>query len=176
MVYKLWESARARRFLSLLITYFSFVLTNFFHLRHNWPLFLQASKYSRRMNCASDPEFRQIRDRTPHPERIIIWINQIIICSSGAKQHIILEYFKQISIHPFMDGNGRVTRLLMERLLVAAGYPFLCLDSELRNMYGYFLDRCQFYGSERGFICFVVAQMYRELQVRFDLLLWTKMR
>ena len=32
-------------------------------------------------------------------------------------------HFRLVSIHPFVDGNGRTARLLMNLLLLQAGYP-----------------------------------------------------
>ena len=32
-------------------------------------------------------------------------------------------HYRLVSIHPFVDGNGRTARLLMNLLLIMAGYP-----------------------------------------------------
>ena len=49
-----------------------------------------------------------------------------------AKQHILFE-----TIHPFDDGNGRTGRIILNYLLISAGYPPVILkgDDENRNRY-----------------------------------------
>ena len=44
-------------------------------------------------------------------------------------------HFKLVSIHPFVDGNGRTARLLMNLLLMQAGYPPAIIRKEDRNQY-----------------------------------------
>jgi len=40
-----------------------------------------------------------------------------------------------VSIHPFGDGNGRTARLVMNLLLIRAGYPPLVIGPEHRAAY-----------------------------------------
>ena len=44
-------------------------------------------------------------------------------------------HFKLVSIHPFVDGNGRTARLLMNLLLMQAGYPPAIIRKEDRSTY-----------------------------------------
>lgn len=44
-----------------------------------------------------------------------------------------------VEIHPFIDGNGRVARLLMNLYLIAHGYPPIVLKKEDRGKYYRFL-------------------------------------
>lgn len=44
-------------------------------------------------------------------------------------------HFWLVDIHPFVDGNGRVARLLMNLLLLQAGYPIAVLRAEDRLAY-----------------------------------------
>jgi Fic family protein len=46
-----------------------------------------------------------------------------------------LMKLKFVSIHPFDDGNGRVSRVIMNYLLYKSGYPMLDIDHKLRMGY-----------------------------------------
>lgn len=65
-------------------------------------------------------------DRTPQALRdLVTWVNSALI--SGIHHPLVVisaftvEFFK---IHPFHDGNGRVGRMLINLLLLKAGYGF----------------------------------------------------
>lgn len=44
-------------------------------------------------------------------------------------------HFKFVNVHPFIDGNGRTTRLLMNLILLINGYPMAIIRSEDRIAY-----------------------------------------
>ena len=44
-------------------------------------------------------------------------------------------HFRLAAIHPFSDGNGRAARLLMNLLLLRAGYPPISIRPEDRKIY-----------------------------------------
>lgn len=48
---------------------------------------------------------------------------------------VVLGHFIFVYIHPFMDGNGRIGRFLMNLMLAAGGYPWLVIPVERRNEY-----------------------------------------
>jgi len=52
-------------------------------------------------------------------------------------------HFKLVSIHPFVDGNGRTARLLMNLLLMQAGFPSGIIRKEDRNAYINSLEKGQ---------------------------------
>jgi excisionase family DNA binding protein len=52
-------------------------------------------------------------------------------------------HFKLVSIHPFVDGNGRTARLLMNLLLMQAGFPSGIIRKEDRSMYINSLEKGQ---------------------------------
>ncbi len=56
-----------------------------------------------------------------------------------AKDHSVivaaLAHYKLVTIHPFVDGNGRTARLLMNLLLLQHGYPLAIIKKEQRPEY-----------------------------------------
>jgi len=50
-------------------------------------------------------------------------------------------HFKFVSIHPFVDGNGRISRLMMNYVLHKFGYPMLDIDYSDRRSYYRALER-----------------------------------
>ena len=60
------------------------------------------------------------------------------------------------TIHPFVDGNGRVGRLLMNFILHKNEYPMVNIPNTLRNRYYTVLSHAQVGGDLRPFIEFVI--------------------
>src|SRR3989304_4293423 len=54
-----------------------------------------------------------------------------------------LVHLKFVNIHPFGDGNGRISRLMMNFVLHKHGYPMLNIDYKNRNSYYTALERSQ---------------------------------
>jgi len=48
---------------------------------------------------------------------------------------VVLGHFMFVYIHPYMDGNGRIGRFLMNVMLAAGGYPWTVIPVEQRNAY-----------------------------------------
>jgi Fic family protein len=46
-----------------------------------------------------------------------------------------VAHFKLVNIHPFIDGNGRTARLLMNLLLLQKGYPLAIIKTKDRSTY-----------------------------------------
>lgn len=54
-----------------------------------------------------------------------------------------LVHLKFVTIHPFSDGNGRISRLLMNFVLHKYGFPMLIVHYEKRSSYYNALERSQ---------------------------------
>ncbi len=52
-----------------------------------------------------------------------------------------LIHFIFVSIHPFIDGNGRVARLMHSLILLKSGFPIFAFDPNYRNTYFDLLDK-----------------------------------
>ncbi|MCP4628458.1 MAG: Fic family protein, partial [bacterium] len=48
---------------------------------------------------------------------------------------VVLGHFLFVYIHPYMDGNGRIGRFLMNVMLAAGGYPWTVIPFEKRDEY-----------------------------------------
>jgi hypothetical protein len=48
---------------------------------------------------------------------------------------VVLGHFVFVYIHPYMDGNGRVGRFLMNLMLASGGYPWTVIPLEQRDAY-----------------------------------------
>ena len=48
---------------------------------------------------------------------------------------IVLGHFVFVYVHPYMDGNGRMGRFLMNVMLAAGGYPWTVVPLEKRDAY-----------------------------------------
>ena len=69
-----------------------------------------------------------------------------------------------VAIHPFMDGNGRTARLLMDVLLLREGYPPVAVRPENRKIY---LDTLE-HGSMRDDLAPFQLFMHQRLDATLD--------
>mgnify|MGYP001792217615 FL=1 len=53
----------------------------------------------------------------------------------------VLGHFIFVYIHPYMDGNGRMGRFLMNVMLASGGYPWTVIPVEERDNYMQALEK-----------------------------------
>lgn len=63
-----------------------------------------------------------------------------------------LVHLKFVTIHPFADGNGRISRILMNFILKKGNFPFLDIPYHNRSSYYTALERSQIKKEERIFV------------------------
>jgi len=73
-----------------------------------------------------------------------------------------LAHLKFVSIHPFGDGNGRISRLIMNFILNRKKHPMLDISYEGRNSYYTALERSQVKNVERIFLQWFVKRYIKE--------------
>ncbi len=64
-----------------------------------------------------------------------LWLNSESALRLHPVEYATMAHYRFVSIHPFRDGNGRTARLLMNLLLIRAGYPIVVINNQIRNDY-----------------------------------------
>jgi len=78
-------------------------------------------------------------------------------------RHAALAHYKLVFIHPFMDGNGRTSRLLMNLILMRAGFPPVIIRRADREVYYRHLQTAN-EGDVRPFIRFIALCTEKTLE------------
>ncbi len=73
-----------------------------------------------------------------------------------------IVHLKFVTIHPFGDGNGRVSRLIMNFILHKKDYPMLDIPYEGRNSYYNALEHSQMKKEERFFLRWFIKRYIKE--------------
>ncbi|XP_069475566.1 protein adenylyltransferase FICD [Ambystoma mexicanum] len=97
----------------------------------------------------------------PHPKEVekqmqelVQWVNSEDAMSLHPVEFAALAHYKLVYVHPFIDGNGRTSRLLMNLILMQAGYPPITIRKEQRSEYYDALEMAND-GDVRPFIRFI---------------------
>ncbi|KAK4304777.1 hypothetical protein Pmani_014610 [Petrolisthes manimaculis] len=97
-------------------------------------------------------------------EEFISWLNSPQAQSLHPVKYAALAHYKLVFIHPFSDGNGRTARLLMNFLLMQAGYPPVIIRKQDRLLYYECLKTAN-EGDTRPFIRFIAHCTEKTLDV-----------
>lgn len=77
-------------------------------------------------------------------------------------------HYRLVSIHPFVDGNGRTARLLMNLLLLRAGYTPALIRTRDRLAYVNSLEEAQLGGSKEPYEALMLKAVERTLDLYLD--------
>lgn len=74
-------------------------------------------------------------------------------------------HYRLVTIHPFVDGNGRTARLLMNMMLLMLGYPPALIRKRDRLAYISALEKAQLGGSKEDYIKIIIRAVERSLDI-----------
>jgi Fic/DOC family len=74
---------------------------------------------------------------------------------ASAAVRAVLGHFCFVFVHPYMDGNGRIGRFLMNVMLASGGYPWTIIRVEWRERYITSLDSASARGDIEPFAAFI---------------------
>lgn len=82
-------------------------------------------------------------------------LSDLLEAESSSAVRGVLGHFIFVYIHPYMDGNGRIGRFLMNAMLASGGFSWTIIPVERRKEYMAALDAASFGGDIRPFAAFV---------------------
>jgi Fic/DOC family len=77
---------------------------------------------------------------------------------------VVLGHFMFVYIHPYMDGNGRIGRFMMNAMLAAGGYPWTVVSVEDRKIYMEALEQASVNQNILPFTNFLAALVGKRLR------------
>ncbi|CAB0005695.1 unnamed protein product [Nesidiocoris tenuis] len=96
------------------------------------------------------------------------WLNDWKTSRLHPVRYAAIAHYKLVHIHPFHDGNGRTARLLMNMILMNAGFPPVIILKQDRQRYYQMLVTAN-EGDIRPFVRFIAECTERTL----DMFLWS---
>jgi len=85
------------------------------------PVYIRRSKHV-------PPNIEAVRDLMPA-------FFELLKDEKEASVRVVLGHFFYVYIHPYMDGNGRTGRFLMNLMCASGGYPWTVVPVEMRDAY-----------------------------------------
>ena len=111
------------------------------------------------------PDFLHLEEEM---QRLVTWHAQAGSMHAVERAAQLHTWF--VRIHPFVDGNGRTGRLLLNFELMKAGYPPAVIRKDDRLAYYDALDEACVSGNHEAITGLVVDAVQRSLQAYLDLL------
>jgi Fic family protein len=119
------------------------------------------------IDTANAGRFRNV----PNPRKISDLMDafEIWMRKGGPDMHPVVfageAHYRLVTIHPFMDGNGRTARLLMNLLLLMRGYPPALIRKRDTVRYLTALETAQLGGSKADFELLIQQASERSLDI-----------
>lgn len=103
----------------------------------------------------------------PQPHKVPYMMVELEQWLQSIQEHAVRvaadAHYKFVTIHPFVDGNGRTARLLMNLVLLIHGYPMAIIRNEERTQYLDALNTAQTKGNLQPFYTIVETAVERML-------------
>lgn len=88
---------------------------------------------------------------------------ELLINEKQACVRAILGHFMFVFIHPFIDGNGRLGRFIMNSMFISGGYPWVIIPVTERNVYMQTLEMASIGKDIRPFTTFLKSHMQKAI-------------
>ncbi len=95
-------------------------------------------------------EFASVSQIPKKLQEFFKWLNKYD--GTNFVEFAALSHYKFVSIHPFGDGNGRISRLLMNYILFKYDCPFMLIKNNDRRSYFKALEKSQLNDDEIHFL------------------------
>lgn len=82
---------------------------------------------------------------------------ELLTAEQSAAVRAVLGHFCFVYIHPYVDGNGRMARFLMNAMFASGGYPWTVIPVDRRKEYMAALDAASAQGDIEPFARFVAS-------------------
>lgn len=106
----------------------------------------------------------------PNPRKVPTLMEDFIIWLKNSFElhpiELALEaHYQLVTIHPFVDGNGRTARLLMNMILLMSGYPSAIISKNDRLAYIGSLEKAQLGGTKDDYKKVIIKAVDRSLDI-----------
>jgi len=93
---------------------------------------------------------------------------ELLAEETEASVRAVLGHFVFVYIHPYMDGNGRIGRFLMNAMLASGGYPWTVIPVEQRDAYMAALEKASTQQDIKPFAAFLGHLVMQEMKGRSE--------
>jgi Fic family protein len=109
----------------------------------------------------------------PNPAKVPDLMDEFCVWLQGAEEMHPVElasetHYRLVTIHPFIDGNGRTARLLMNMFLMMQGYPPAIIRKRDRLTYITALEQAQTGGSKANYERMIERAVDRSLDLMLN--------
>jgi Fic family protein len=106
----------------------------------------------------------------PNPRKVPDLMDEFFLWLNSQNKMNVVEFageahYRLVTIHPVVDGNGRTARLLMNLLLMMAGYPPAIIRNNDRLKYINALEKAQLGGSKEAYNNIIINAVNRSLDI-----------